>query len=387
MRCASLLGCALIAAFPTLGFAQELGLDLTAEAQTAEQKPDLRPTLAVLGVGFPEGVTPDRPNLFLAEKVEAALLAQAKGSQLFLSVLVPSQVRETLGNDSAAATRCADPGCLDALAEKLGAQRIIAVQQVVDGSTATVKLTAFARGSDPTTIDLDSNGPVRAEFVGRIATISQQLIRNLGIQLSHLKVTTQVAAASVTLDDHPLGTGSVEKNVAAGDHTVRVRAPDYDAIEKEISLEPGGSAEVNAQLVPRPRETASVAKTVPASGPFTKVPVLQNPGTYIAAAGVAVLIAGAIVGGSVAGANSHNLDANGDGVLDLTRSDALAARQNAPWATALMATGGGLVAIGGVTFFVAPMFAPRAATVAAVSSAGPSAGSNLGAQLVLAGAL
>jgi hypothetical protein len=97
-------------------------------------------------------------------------------------------------------------------------------------------------------------------------------------------------------------------------------------------------------------------------------PILTRPSVWVAAAGAVALAVGAGVGSSVSSFQKRAVDANGDGVLDVTRAELAGAQRNALIANVLMGVGAAAVGAGAIWFFVEP--APPASPVGSASSGG-----------------
>ena len=72
---------------------------------------------------------------------------------------------------------------------------------------------------------------------------------------------------------------------------------------------------------------------------------------YVAAAGAVALGIASAFGASASGIQGRAVDANQDGILDITRAEAMSAQRNATTANVLFAAGGA-AAIGGGAWLV-----------------------------------
>lgn len=343
----------------------QFGLDLSAPSS-----PDLRPTLVVLGVGIKpaaEGASPSEADGALARRTASTLLAEA-GKEGRFRIITPDEARERLGDGYEAALQCSEASCFEQALEMLDAERALGAQVMVGGGQeVSVRLNGFSRGKgEVETTDVGSGGPPRPAFQQAIAADAQRLLGSLSTLLAQLKLTTNVPDATVNLGERTLGAGSLEAQVSAGRHTLRLIAAGHAPFERDITLEPGQTLEVEANL------TTAVAKVpdyvdpdleAATGGTKRSGPALTfRPGWVVALGGVVVAAVGVGFGASAQAVASRATDANGDGVLDVTRQEMLAAQGNATLANVLVGTGGAMVVGGGLWFLLAP--APRAPAVA-----------------------
>jgi len=114
-----------------------------------------------------------------------------------------------------------------------------------------------------------------------------------------------------------------------------------------LSLEEGPSEQ--------DRLSSAAPRAQPRGGPPPSLDAfLKHPGTYVGAAGAVALLVGSGVGATAMATRARGVDANGDGVLDITRNDALAARSQAVIANVLFAAGAVGLAGGGAWLLVSP---------------------------------
>ena len=109
-------------------------------------------------------------------------------------------------------------------------------------------------------------------------------------------------------------------------------------------------------------------KKTPAPAGQKPAPTFR-PGWLVALGGVLVAGVGAGLGASAQAVADRAKDANGDGVLDVTRQVMLNAQGNATLANVLMVTGGAVAVGGGLWFLLAPT-APAAPASAALGGTG-----------------
>lgn len=350
------------------------GLDLTGDTPRI----DLRPTLALIGVAVkPSGggpiTAPGATDRALAERITSTLLGEARKSGSF-QVLTPDEVRTKLALGYADALRCAEPQCLERILRQLDAERALIIQLTPAVKETQVRLIGFSRAQRSVeTADVENEGPPRDELQTAIADNAQPMLQKLAAPLAVLKVTPTPATAKVLLGGVELGTGAIEKKVSAGTYLLRITADGMAPFERDITLEPGGALDVPvslSSLQPGARvaayEDPDMAPGVRASaggGPA----IWSRPGFYVALGGLAVVAAGAGMGAMAQSVGARAVDANGDGVLDITRGEALAAERNALLGNILMGVGGAAIAGGAAWMFIAP--SPRPAS-AAVGSGG-----------------
>jgi len=388
VRCAALCATLAAAMLPLVAAAQEgLGLDLTSDTM------DLRPTLAVVGVDLAEG-NPKKDGWVL-KYIGTLISANAAKSNLFLSVMKPEDVAQKLGDKYAEAVKCAEDACMAELANVLGVERVLTAQASHGATDSILKLNAFSRGAvevQSTTVDV--KGPPRGDYFKKTLLALKPVFQSLSTRLAHLKVAPSLDTAKVMLGDRQLGIGTVDVKVSAGTYALKAEVEGF-AGQQQVSLEPGGTADLQLEMQPvresAPKAVAAAgtgSKAPPApstspirppegpgeegplanasasrapapapagkGGPFSLESYLKHPGTYVGAAGVVALLAGAGVGAVAGAAGGRMVDANHDGVLDITRSDALAAQNQAVIANVLFAAGAVGLAGGGAWLFVSP---------------------------------
>lgn len=370
VRCSALLALVSTLGIVPLASAQEemgLGLDLT------EATMDLRPTLAVVGVDLTEG--DPKKDGWVLNYIGTLLTTNATKTNLFASVMKPEEAAQKLGDKYGEALKCVEDACMVDIASALGVERVVTAQFSHGATESALKLNAFTRA----TLAVESavaevKGPPRGDFFRKAVLALKPLFQSVSGKLAHLKVTPSVAQAQVTLGDRELGTGTVDVKVSAGTYVLKATAEGYRPAQQQVALEEGGSADLQLTLEPASKGTG-VATSSDGPGPLdtgagTRPPVaaagggrasgdpvtkyLSHPGTYVGAAGAVALLVGAGVGATAAGISGRAMDANGDGVLDITRNDAIAARNQALIANVLFAAGAVGLAGGGAWLFVAP---------------------------------
>jgi len=378
-RCASLIALALAL---DAGAQEDLGLDLTADTM------DLRPTLAVVGVELAEG-NPKRDGWIL-NYIGTMVSANADKSKLFSSVMKPDEVAQKLGDKYAEALKCAEDTCMVEIASALGVERVLTAQASHGAAESGLKLNAFTRATlavQSATVDV--KGPPHGDFFKKAVVALKPLFQSLSGKLAHLKVSPSLDTAKVTLGDRVLGTGAVDVKVSAGNYLLKATAEGF-AGQQQVTLEEGGNADLqlamepakdegpkgvavaaggkvtsggsvtsppNAAITgPGPEDAAlAAAKKRQPSGPGLPLDAyLKHPGTYVGAGGAVALLVGAGLGATAMATKGRAVDSNRDGVLDITRSDALAAQSQAMLANVLFAAGALGLAGGGAWIFLQP---------------------------------
>jgi hypothetical protein len=161
------------------------------------------------------------------------------------------------------------------------------------------------------------------------------LLQKLSTPLGELAVTTNVERAQFKWGEKPIGEGrSFNGAVPAGTLPVTVTSDGYQPYEETVTVAPGGKAEVEAELELKTVSTpvAAVEDEEFEAKPKPKIPMKplwQRPGLYGAVAGAVVLSVGLAFGRAASDVNSRLRDADGDGLMDVTRAEALAAQRNA----------------------------------------------------------
>jgi PEGA domain len=306
--------------------AQGLGLDLTREG------PNLTPSLAIVTVALTEG------DGGLASPVESTLIQIATAGGQFSRIVSGEQVHELLKGSDVPTQDCRESSCLMALSHRLGVDRVL----LAELDSGALRAVAF-----------DWAGGVYAEKkIGReeldkgelprgLEAPIAALLQKLSTPLGELVVATNVDRAQIRWGSRLIADGPYfEGAVPAGTQPVRVTSDGYESYEETITVPPGGTAQVEAQLDPEAVSTpvANVEEEFDPK-PIPPKPLWRRPGTYAALAGFVVLSVGLAVGGSAATVGSQMRDTDGDGYFQVTRAEALAARRNATLANVMGAVG------------------------------------------------
>ncbi len=383
----SLLLLGLLAA-PLAAPAQEMGLDLTEEAPApkpapkprpqpkAEQPPpshgaelgldlgasppprvDYRPPLAVLGVwSLPLPGAPGHVDGGRAERLAEAFVKGAQAARSFKSVLDPSQVARKLAGHTAELSGCTAANCFEELAETLSVERVFSAQMLFGEREITARLLAYDRGTgEVKQVSLSEPGKALG-LEKQVWDAYQKLLKGLAVELSHLHVTCQSDKAIVTLGGRPLGSGTVDVLVSAGRYQLAVSDPSYLPYQTSVVLEPRGSSEIVAPAKPLPTPVdadlqAALRADARRAGSGS---LAGRPSVWLAGAGAAALLAGVGFGAMGGSFERRAWDSNGDGVIDITRAEAVAARRYGKIANILFAVGGVAFGSGAIWFLVEP---------------------------------
>jgi hypothetical protein len=230
---------------------------------------------------------------------------------------------------------------------------------------------------------LKGRGPRDAKFQRAAAEALAQRVRGLARMRAKLKVNVNVPQAVVRAGERTLGVGSLEARLPAGELSLSVEADEYSSFTKTVTLTPGETVTVDARLElngPAPEgppdedDPMRVARKA-SSG----TSLFKRPALYSAVVGLVAVGVGVAMGLQSQSVGERARDANGDGVLDVTRVEVQDAEKQAQLATILMA-GGGAVVGGSVLWLVlvptrsAP---PPSATAVGAAGGGASTGIHL----------
>ena len=351
--------------FPALA-QDELGLDLS-DAEVAEE---YRPALAVIGVSAVEGS--EEREKGRAALLETELSRVASTSTKFGKVLQPQQVAEALGADAAKARTCTDFACLQALADKLGVHRVITGTVSKAGLSSLLTLSGFDPGQSSVVVSTVESGEKQEkqmiggftgltgktqaqkdrDFVKKATPAYSEMLGKISTALGKIVVDCFEPTAETTLNGRPIGKGAFQTLVAKGDYQLKTLAEGYLPFEAALKVESQQVASVRVTLVAKPIDPALAANRPVVDKPVG-TPVAQRPGLYIAIAGVAAIVAGAIMAGTAMGAPAQ-ADPDGDGIANIPRSQLKDAQGSATGGTVLMVVGAAAVAGGGLWFFLTP---------------------------------
>lgn len=344
-----------------------MGMDLTQEGIGLDLSADIRekrPRVAILGVAWVARGEPSAEDDTRRAKLESNWLIDARRRNSFSKVVTPSQAAETLSTNYAAALACVDADCFSAYGETLEVDRVLVGRLSKAGGGYALAVITFDVGPRKMVVN-EASLPSSAREMERKGTAElQDASKRMGQEMAALKLKVVPPEAIVTLGEEDLGSGDIDKNVSAGKRMLRVDAADYEKFEEAYDFLPGATKELSVELNPKPAAPAEQVSdsdlniserrrsSSGAGGLFSK------PGTYIAAAGVAAIVVGAVVGFQAKSIQDRAIDGDGDGILDVTLRDTQRAESRAQLANILFA-GGAVAAAGGVTWvLLSPSPAP-----------------------------
>ncbi|QRK12480.1 PEGA domain-containing protein [Archangium violaceum] len=339
-----------------------LGLDLSGGSADA----DLQPRFALVGLE-----TPERAGAAVAKRWVGWLQAQALRSGRVVRVAETAEVRQQLEADYDSALRCQEASCLRGPADMLDADLLTTARLALEDEGWTLRLWTYDRDRGVVEMDVvTGRKPNDSNFIREAGEVLSKRVEELARPRALLKVSCNVSQAVVRVGERMLGVGNVEAKLPPGEVELIVEADEYSSYTKTLTLASGETQEVSVRLefngpAPEgPPEDVVVAKKSrkSSSGPS----LFSRPAFYTTVLGLAAVGAGVALG---MGLQGKAQDANGDGVIDISRKEYLAARQQSTISTALMA-GGGAVAGGSLLWLliVPQRSAPASSTVAPVSS-------------------
>ncbi len=356
-----------------------LGLDLSGgTADTAGA--DLQPRFALVGLD-----TPERAGAAVAKRWVGWLQAVAFRTGRVAKASDPAGAREALAADYESALRCEEASCLSAPAETLDAELLTTARLALEDGGWTLRLWTYDRDRGVVETDVvTGRKPNDSNFIREAGAVLTKRVTELARPRSLLKVSSNVSQAVVRVGERTLGVGNIEAKLPPGEVQLIVEADDYSTYTKTLTLAPGGTQEVAVRLElngpvpegPPADAVASVKKKKKSSGGSSGGPsVFSRPALYTTVLGLAAVGAGVAMG---MGLQGKVQDANGDGIMDVSRAEYLAARQQSMISTALMA-GGGAVAGGSLLWLliVPARSEPVSSSVAPVSSGKGTSGTAL----------
>lgn len=318
--CAALIAVAL--ATPGVALAQSFGLDLTKEG------PNLLPSLAILPVAGSGG------DAARAPQIARGLFTIANASGRFSKVMPPNEAGDLLRRNNSVDAKCRDAQCLTDLSHALGVDRLL----IAELDSGDLRLLVFDWGSltsSQSGLPADELAP--ATLARQLEAAVEPLLQKIATPLGELTVTTNRDEAQIRLGSKLIGSGkSFQGAVPAGTLKVTVTAAGFEPYEETITVESTGKAEVEAELhPPAPVVAQSHVPLVeeefdPRPRPKARsTPIWERRGFIAAAAGAAILGVGIAFGASAASVSSRMQDANRDGLMDVTRAEALGAQRSA----------------------------------------------------------
>ncbi|HYO69899.1 MAG TPA: PEGA domain-containing protein, partial [Archangium sp.] len=344
-----------------------LGLDLSSGTPAAEGA-DLQPRFALVGLD-----TPERAGAAVAKRWMAWLQAVALRTGRVAKASEPAEIREQLAADYAAALRCEEASCLSGPADTIDADLLTTARLALEDEGWTLRLWTYDRDRGVVETDVvTGRKPTDSNFIREAGEVLSRRVKELARPRSMLKVSSNVSQAVVRVGERMLGVGTVEVKLPPGQVQLIVEADEYSTYTKTLTLVPGETQEVAVRLelngpAPEgpPADAVASVKKKKSSGPSGPT-VFSRPALYTTVLGLAAVGAGVAMG---MGLQGKVQDANGDGIMDLSRAEYLAARQQSMISTALMA-GGGAVAGGSLLWLliVPARSEPVSSSVAPVSS-------------------
>ncbi|WNG33507.1 PEGA domain-containing protein [Archangium violaceum] len=341
-----------------------LGLDLSGGSAGA----DLQPRFALVGLD-----TPERAGAAVAKRWVGWLQAQAFRTGRVVRAAETAEVRQQLESDYASALRCQESSCLSGPADTLDADLLTTARLALEDEGWTLRLWTYDRDRGVVETDVvTGRKPNDSNFIREAGAVLSKRVTELARPRALLKVSCNVSQAVVRVGERMLGVGNVEAKLPPGEVQLVVEADEYSTYTKTLTLASGETQEVSVRLElngPAPEgppsdavASAKKSRRKSSSGPS----IFSRPALYTTVLGLAAAGAGVALG---MGLQGKAQDANGDGVMDISRKDYLAARQQSMLSTALMA-GGGAVAGGSLLWLliVPQRSTPASSTVAPVSS-------------------
>ncbi|QSQ11118.1 PEGA domain-containing protein [Myxococcus landrumensis] len=343
-----------------------LGLDLSSDTSSQTSSPqeqavglDLRegdgntvsltPRYILLGLETPERAGAQQASVWLRELARGAV---SSGMVVFGGNL--REVRERLEAGYDAALRCTQAACMSGPAEALDADLMTAARLSLEDAGWTLRMWTYDRDKNVVHEDaVSGRNPKDAAFQKEAAAKLGNRVMGLARPRALLKVTVNVPTAVVKVGERILGVGSVEARVAPGTVQVEVSAEEYATFTKTVALKPGGREEVVVRMeisgpAPEgPDEAVARAMSTREGG----TPIYKRPALYTALVGLAAVGVGLVMGKGAKDVEKRATDADGDGMMDITRKERLDAQSKANLATALL-IGGGVATAGSVTWLL-----------------------------------
>jgi len=258
------------------------------------------------------------------------------------------------------------PACLSSLSANLGGGKLLAGTLDTDDVHYVVRLVL---------LDLDS-GELIASAQREILIASRSLEPSFDSMLPDLLAGKSVAPTAVTItspqkhargqvDDRPLGELPATVQLSPGRHEFKAEKGNYLPTDRFIEIPPGTTAAVDLPLTLMPNhvdpdEAASLTPevhTAPSPAGTTNAAPVAEParaggvpvGTWVALGiGAAAGGAGAYLGITEKGIANKAVDANHDGVLDITRADAINGHRDAVMANVCFGAAGVAVLAGAI---------------------------------------
>ncbi len=358
-----------------------IGLDLSGDTGNTE----LLPRVVLLGLH-----TPERAGAAVASKWLRGLYTAIRSNEQWVLSAPLKEVREKLSDGYGDALRCGEASCLAEPADTLEADLLVTSRLALEDEGWTFRLWTYDRDRKTVETDvLSGRSPRDAKFQKASAELLAQWIQGLARKRSILQVKVNVPQAVARLGERMLGVGNIEVNVPPGEANLIVEAEGFSSFAKTITLTPGEKNTVDVYLElsgPAPDSPPSevVAEATKQREP-SEPTIFGRPALYTAVIGVLAIGAGVMVGQQAKGIANRAVDANGDGIADITRLERLQGRDKANLSTALVA--GGAAAAGGSVLWLVlmPTRSEPAKAVAPSRAPGGASGSTTSLQLILGG--
>lgn len=326
-----------------------LGLDLSGGTADAE----LQPRFALVGLD-----TPERAGAAVAKRWVGLLEEVALRTGRVVKAADPAEVREQLASDYESALRCEESSCLSAAAETLDADLLTTARLALEDEGWTLRLWTYDRDRGVVETDVvTGRKPNDNNFLREAGAALSARVTELARPRALLKVSCNVQQAVVRVGQRMLGVGTVEAKLPPGKVQLVVEADEYSTYTKMLTLAPGETQEVVVRLElsgptpDGPPADAVAAVKKKSSRASSLPPIFSRPALYTTVVGLAALGVGLAMG---AGLQGKIQDTNGDGVLELSRRDYLAVRQQSMVSTALMASGGAVAGGSLLWLFLVP---------------------------------
>ena len=350
---------------PAPAAAQQPGLDMGLDLREEDPKAALLPRFVLLGLETPERAGAEQARAWLKELARGAL---SSGMVTLGANLQEARERLDAGYD--AAVRCSAATCLAEPAESLDADLLTTARLSLEDAGWTLRAWTYDRDRNIVHEDVVSGrNPKDAAFQKEAAGKLSNRMMMLGRPRAMLKVTVNVPQAVVKVGERILGVGSVEARLPPGKHVVEISADEYSTVTKTLDLKPGAREEVEARLEisgPAPEGPEEAVARLSRSRAGGGTPIYKRPAFYSALVGLAAVGVGAVMGMGAKDVEKRAVDADGDGVIDVTRKERLDAKSQADLATALL-IGGGVATAGSVTWL---LVVPSRSEAPAPTSAG-----------------
>ncbi len=340
-----------------------MGLDLSGDSGPA----DLMPRFGFVGLD-----TPERAGAAASKRWLGWLQGVGFRNGKTVKAADAAEARKALGADYAATVRCTEAECLKSAADTLDTDLLTTARLALEDEGWTLRLWTYDRDRGVVETDVvTGRKPTDSNFIRESGETLVKRVAGLARQRAMLKVKSNVSRAVVRVGERVLGVGNVEAKLPPGDTQLVVEADDYTPYSKPLTLAPGETKDISVRLefnsappegpVGDVAEARPVKKSKGASGPS----IFGRPALYTTVLGLAAVGAGVALGLPLRG---RAVDANGDGVLDISRAEYNTLRQQSLLSTALMA-GGGAVAAGSLMWLiiVPQRSAPASTSVAPVA--------------------